>query len=84
MNSTTWMKAQLILFLVKWLQSNHCNVVLGRHEKKLDALMINKRIHHGVNKNPNSIISNLLNVELNEDKICVLKVGLKHDLLIRP
>ena len=83
-NSTTWMKAQLILFLVKRLQSNRCKVVLARHEKKLDALIINKRIHDGVNNNPNSIITNLSNVELNEDEICVLKVGLKHGLLVRP
>ena len=41
-------------------------------------------IHDGVNNNPNSIITNLSNVELNEDEIRVLKVGLKHDLLIRP
>ena len=40
-NSTTWMKAQLILFSVKRLQSNHCKTVLARHKKKLDALIIN-------------------------------------------
>ena len=68
-NSTTWMKAQLILFSVKRLQSNRWKAVLARHEKKLDALIINKRIHDGVNNNPNSIITNLSNVELNEDKI---------------
>ena len=82
-NSTTWVKAQLILFSVKRLQSNRCKTVLARHEKKLDALKINKRIHDDVNNNPNSIITNLSNVELNEDNICVLKVGLKHGLLIR-
>ena len=83
-NCTTWMKAELILFSVKQLQSNCCKTVLARHEKKLDALIINKRTHDGVNNNPNSIITNLLNVELNEEEICVLKVGLKHGLLIRP
>ena len=83
-NSTTWMKAQLILFSVKRLQSNPCKTVLVRHKKKLNALIINKRIHDGVNNNPNSIITNMLHVELNEDEICVLKVGLKHGLLMRP
>ena len=78
------MKVQLIIFSVKWLQSNRCKTVLARHSKKLDALMIKKRIHDGVNNNPNSIIKNLSNVELNEDKISVLKVGLKHGLFIRP
>ena len=84
LSSTSWMKAQLILFSVKRLQSNLCKTVLARHEKKLDALIINKRIHDGVDINPNSIITNLSNVELNEDEIYVLKVGLKHCLLIRP
>ena len=74
----------MILFSVKRLQSNRCKIVLARHEKKLDALVINKRIHDGVNNNPNSIITNLSNAELNEDEICVLKVELKHGLLIRP
>ena len=66
------------------MQSNRCKTVLARQEKKLDALIINKRIHDGVNNNPNSIITNLSNVELNKDEICALKVGLKHGLLIRP
>ena len=84
MNSTARKKTQLILFLVKRLQSNHCKTVLTRHEEKLDVLIINKRIHDGVNNNPNSIIANLSNDELNEDEISVLKVRVKHDLLIRP
>ena len=80
-NSTTWLKAQLLLFSVKRLQSNRCKTVLARHEKKLNALIINKPMHDAINNNPNSIIINLSNVKLNEDEICVLKVGLKHCLL---
>ena len=83
-NSTTWLKAQLLLFSVKRLQSNRCKTVLARHEKKLNALIINKPMHDGINNNSNSIIINLSNVKLNEDEICVLKVGLKHGLLIKP
>ena len=41
-NSTTWMKVQMILFLVKRLQSNRWNTVLARQEKKLDAPITNK------------------------------------------
>ena len=41
-------------------------------------------MHDAINNNPNSIIINLSNVKLNEDEICVLKVGLKHGLLIKP
>ena len=57
-----------VLFPVKRLQSNRCKTVLARHEKKLDARTINKRIHDGVNSNPNGTITNLSNVELNEDE----------------
>ena len=58
--------------------------VLAMHKKKSDALIISKWTHHGVSNNPNSIIANLLNVELNEDEISFLKVGLKYVLLMRP
>ena len=74
----------MLLFSVKRLQSNRCKTVLARHEKKLNALIINKPIHDAINNNSNSIIINLSNVKLNEDEICVLKVGLKHGLLIKP
>ena len=57
--------------------------VLATHKKKSDALIISKWTHHGVSNNPNSI-ANLLNVELNEDEISFLKVGLKYVLLMRP
>ena len=52
-------------------------------KKKLEALIINKMVHDGINNNPNSIITSLSNVELHEDEIEILKVGLKHGLLIR-
>ena len=55
-----------------------------QQEKKLDALITNKRIHDGVNNNSNSIITNLSNVELNRDQNRFPKVELKPDLLIRP
>ena len=55
-----------------------------QQEKKLDTLIINKRIHDGVNNNPNSIITNLSNVELNKDQICFPTVELKPGLLVRP
>lgn len=41
-NSTTWMKVQMILFSVKRLQSNRWNTVLARQEKKSDAPITNK------------------------------------------
>ena len=62
MNSTTRMQSQLLL--IKRLQSNRCKKNLARHEKKLETLIINKRVQDDINNNPNSIITNLSNVEL--------------------
>ena len=55
-----------------------------RHKEKLDNVLINKRINNGIRKIPNQTITNLLDTELNDDKIAVLELGLKHGLLIRP
>ena len=38
-NSTTWMKSQLLLFSIKRLQSNRSKRTLARHEKKLELLL---------------------------------------------
>lgn len=57
------------------MQSNHCKIILARHEKKSDALTIDKRTRDGVNNNPDKLITNLSNVEINEGEICFLKVG---------
>ena len=43
-----------------------------------------KRIQEGVHNNPNDLITNLTNVILSNNKIEILKYGLKHDLAIRP
>ena len=56
------MQSQLLL--IKRLQSNRCKKNLARHEKKLETLIINKRVQDDINNNPNSIITNLSNVEL--------------------
>ena len=40
--------------------------------KELDSLVLNKRINDGIHKNPNETITNVLDIELNDDKIAVL------------
>ncbi|XP_066924963.1 uncharacterized protein [Clytia hemisphaerica] len=84
MSKTTWMKYKLILFSVNRLQDNICKTTKTRHEKKLDALIINKRVFDGIAPNPNSLITNLTDFELNEKEIEVLRLGLKHGILLRP
>ena len=53
-------------------------------KKKLHNLVINKRINNGIRKNLNETITNLSDVELNDDDIAVMKLGLKHRLFVRP
>ena len=40
-------------------------------------------IRNGIKKNPNSIITNLTDMELTENEVSALKFGLKHGLLTR-
>ncbi|XP_066913068.1 uncharacterized protein [Clytia hemisphaerica] len=84
MSKTTWMKYKLILFSINRLQDNICKKTKSRHQKKLDALIINKRVLDGIAPNPNSIITNLTDFELTETEIEVLRLGLKHGVLLRP
>ena len=84
LSSTTWMKGQIILFSITRMQSNRCRYIKEKHQKKLDAIIVNKTIRDGIKKNPNSIITNLTDTELTENEVSVLKFGLKYGLLTRP
>ena len=76
-NSTTWMKYQIIKFSINRLLDHEATKITKRHQRKLDALIINKRIHDGVKENPNDLITNLAGVELTPDEIDVLKLGIR-------
>ena len=78
------MKGTLVIYSIKQQQNKLCKKTKERHQKKLDNLVINKRINDGIRKNPNQTITDLSDIELNNDEIAVLKAGLKHGLLIRP
>ena len=84
LSSTTWMKGQIILFSITRMQSNRCRYIKEKHQKKLDAIIVNKTINDGIKKNPNSIITNLTDTKLTENEVSILKFGLKHGLLTRP
>ena len=43
-----------------------------------------KRIQEGMHSNPNNLITNLTNVTLLNNKIKILKYGLKHGIAIGP
>ena len=55
-----------------------------RHERKFNNLIMEKRIQEGISNNPNELITNLTNVTLSNNKIEILKYGLKHGVVTRP
>ena len=84
LNKATFIKGKLIVYSVDRFQSNVCKRTTQRHEKKLDALIVNKHIMDGIKPNPNQLVTNLANFELSADEVSVLRLGLKHCLLVRP
>ena len=83
-NSGTFMKRKLLLFSIDRLKSNICNTTKERHQRKLDALIVNKKIVEGIKPNPNDLITNLTDIELTDDEVEVLRLGLNHGILTRP
>ena len=71
LDSTTWMKGKLIIFSINRLQNSICSQTKERHQKKLDVLVVNKRIMDGVKPNPNSVITNLTDFELTSEEVDV-------------
>ena len=84
LNKATFIKGKLIVYSIGRLQSNVCKRTTQRHEKKLDALTVNKHIMDGMKPNPNELVTNLANFELSANELSVLRLGLKHGLLVRP
>ena len=83
-SSTTWVKFMLIKYSVKRLSSLQSERIKKRHQKKMDALMVEKKIKDGINQNPNELITNLTGRQLTDEEIEILKVGLKHGIASRP
>ena len=83
-SSTTWMKFMLIKYSVKRLSSLQSERIEKRHQKKMDALIVEKKIKDGINQNPNELITNLTGRQLTDEEIEILKVGLKHGIASRP
>ena len=48
--SSTWMKGQIILFSITRMQSKRCRYIKEKHQKKLDAIIVNKTIRDGIKK----------------------------------
>ena len=78
------MKGQIILFSINRMQSKRYDYIKEKHQKKLNTITVNKTIRDGIKKNPNSIITNLTDMELTESEASVIKYSLKHGSLTRP
>ena len=74
----------LIKYSVKRLSSLQSERIEKRHQKKMDALIVEKKIKDGINQNLNELITNLTGRQLTDEEIEILKVGLKHGIASRP
>ena len=73
--STTWMKGTFVIYSIKQQHNRLCEKMKDKYQKKLDNLVINKRINSGIRKNPYQTTINLSDTELNDDEIAVLRFG---------
>ena len=80
--STTWMKYHSIIYSLNRLQSSKTCTIEKRHQKKYDNLLMEKRLLDGIQQNPNKIITNLTYIELSNDEISALELGLEHGVFM--
>ena len=71
--TTAWMKYHLINYSVNNLQEKQTKFIKDRHLKKCDALLVNKCIQDGIHSNPNKLITNLMNTDLTDEEVSILK-----------
>ena len=78
------MKFQIIKYSIIRLIDQEATKTTKRHQKKLDALIVNKRIRDGVKQNPNALITNLTGNELSPDEVEILNLGIRYGIATRP
>ena len=84
LQTTTWMKAKLIIFSVNRLMNQEKKKIGQRHSNKLQRLLDMKSVAEKLETNPNETIVNLSGLELTSDQVEVLRLGLRHGLATRP
>ena len=62
----------------------HEKKITKRHQKKLDSLIKEKNNENKIHENPNPAVTNLSSHDFSNDKLRILKLGLKHGLATRP
>ena len=83
-SSLTWMKYMVFKISISRLIDKEKDVIIKRHELKLDKLIITKASREGLHKNPNDVILNLSGENLSQDELDVLNLGLKYGIALRP
>ena len=83
-NSLTWMKYTVFKISINRLIQKEKDMIIKRHQAKLDKLIISKASREGLQKNPNDIILNLSGETLSQEEINVLNLGLKYGIALRP
>ena len=74
----------LIISLIKLDEDTYKNKTLSIHNKKMMALVEEKKNFLGVMDNPNNLVINLTDYELSSEELNVLKLGLNHSIALRP
>ena len=62
----------------------HEKKITKRHRKKLDCLIKEKNNENKIHENPNPAVTNLSSHDFSNDKLSILKLGVKHGLATRP
>ena len=58
----------MIFYSIQQQQSKLCNKIKSRHQKKLDNLVVNKRLDNRIHPTPNNLITNLSKKELSRNR----------------
>ena len=82
--TTSTMTFALIIALIKFDENALSSQTLVIHKKKMSFLIAEKKRRDGLEMNPNKLVINLTNYELNAEELNVLKLGLNYSIALRP
>ena len=81
-SALTWMKYSIFRISIRRNTEKIKENIILRHQKKLDRLLVEKAMKEGTTKNPNKLITNLADIELSNEEVEILTLGLNHGLAL--